>query len=93
LHIVSPSTIPLTLGEEMAVLVLPLKSLLALASDRNKENRASNIASEPARFSISQYLNEQYRNCRWCDPRYPGRLSDSARPHFAKLLNNFIRQT
>jgi len=47
LHIVSPSTIPLTLGEEMAVLVLPLKSLLALASDRNKENPASNIGLGP----------------------------------------------
>lgn len=84
MHIVSPSTIPLTLGEEMAVLVLPIKSLLALASDRNTENPESDNA--PLR-PVTQFLSTWTSNIetaagvmpgiRAACPMVPGRTSPS----------------
>ena len=94
LHIVSPSTIPLTLGEEMAVLVLPKISLPRLVKYRNIEKGRKEIFSNSApKNSVSEHFDQQYRNCRRRNSRNAGGLADCAGPNVPEFLNYFVRQT
>jgi hypothetical protein len=82
LHIVSPSTIPLTLGEEMAVLVLP-RSLYQTWQDAHHRESAG---------LTPKHFNEEDRHRRGGHAWDAGRVADRPRTHRSQLLHYFIRK-
>ena len=96
LHIVSPSTIPLTLGEEMAVLVLPgelYQSDQATCQRRRDcevwcyktQNRADSLLG-------SKHCDEKYRDCRGSNAGDASRLAYRAWANVAEFLNYLVGQ-